>query len=619
MPPPVSLFSALREDYEFEAHNSMFEWCVWLNQMVAKHGWPRLRLKRVRCSAAKAAVACMPRALAKVAIILGCENQKLDEKPFKKLWRPRKPTKRDDSEWIEYDDDPDLYEKMYDYCDGDVAAEEEVSSKLPDLSPEEARIYFADFRINLRGVRIDVPFVHAALRLNRQLTRSLSSELCELTDGYVMAATEGERIIRHLARTGLHMPNMQAETVEDTLDRDDLTDHQRRVLEIRAEGNRSSVTKYEAFEAVRDGDVVRCMYLYYGANAHGRWAGKNPQPQNFPRGDAKGEDGEKKGPLMERMVAAIKRARHFDELREGFYVEQSEVPGDPRSRRFKVAAPPAEVLSTALRGAFIPREGKVFGVGDYSAVECRMLFVMAGDEVGLSLYRNDQDVYRHMGSDIFGKPPEELDEAFERMMGKTTVLGCGYGMGWIKFKLTCKRAYGMRIDDALCKKSVYGYRKKFRKVERFWYDLEEAAKRCITRRRTVECGMVEFRMRGADLAIRLPSGREIFHRQARVTRDDQIVYVCNKGFLNSTWGGTICEYVVSGACRDMLADAIVKMEFEIPEINVAMHSHDEGVAEGEPGVVGKLVGQAMEDMPWWAREIGFPMKVETWEGPVYHK
>lgn len=620
MPRPLDLIRAIERGALFEAHNAFFEWCVWLNVLVKRHGWPMLRLDRVVCSAARAAFACLPRALENALPAAGLEVKKLSNKAMLKLSKPRKPTKKDPRVWF---DDPHLFEELYEYCAGDVIGERALSNKVPALPAFERRVFQADFRINLRGLRVDVEFIRAALKVAGMIERELSSELTRITRGAVMAATERDRIIAFLESTGLMLDSIDQETVEDLLYHAELTKTQRAVLKLRQEGARSSVSKYKAFVDWLDEETVRGLFLYYGANAHGRWSGKGVQPQNFPRGDAKcADESLKGGAAMEAMVAAIKevaRTGRLEILRERFRVEESEIPGDPKSKRRLVPAAPAEVLSTALRGAFIARPGRVFGVGDYAAIEARVLFWLADEKYGLRIYMSNGDIYRDMGSVIFNKPPEDLDVSFERMMGKTTVLGCGYGMGWRKFKLTCKRAYGMIISDELCKKSVYAYRKRYKRVPEFWEELEGAAIRCVRTGLRQECskGRIAFTMRRGDLVIRLPSGREIYHRRARIGRHGDLQYVNGKGYVESTYGGKICEYVVSGTARDLLADAIVKAEFGHDEIDPVMHSHDELVAEGEPGKVGKIVEEIMMDKPAWAK--GLPIKVEVWEGPRYHK
>lgn len=620
---PTRLFDALEAGAFLEAHNAFFEWCIWYNVMVKRYGWkPVLRLDHVLCSAAKAAVACYPRALEKAAFHAGCVNLKGDDSAMKKLSKPRKPTKNDPREWF---DEPELFQKTYDYCGEDVESERELSGKLSALSRRERRVFLADFNINLRGLRIDVDFVHAARKVNTMLDREISSELYGLTDGDVTRATQGARILKWLSEDGLQLPDMKAETVEDFLyDDPELTKRHRRMLVLRQEGSRSSVRKYKAFDEWRDDDVVRGVYVYYGANAHGRFSGKGPQPQNLPRGDAKCVDPEMKGfDAMEKMVFAIKQTAKdgkLQRLRDEFRIEESEVFGDPRSPRRLVKAPPAEVLSTAIRGVFIARKGKTFGVGDYSAIEARFVFWFAGEKRGLGIMASGGDIYRDQASDIFNKPPEKLDVGFERMMGKTVILGCGYGMGVDKFKLTCKRAYGMVIEYDLCKKSVYSYRDRYRAVPRLWKSLDDAARKCIRTGRTIEVsdGKLEFRMEGDDLRVRLPSNRDIIFRSARINHD-QIVFTNGKGYSESTYGAKVCEYVCSGSARDVLADAIVMAEFDYDDVDPVMHSHDELVCEGEPGKVGNIVGKIMKDAVEAKAYKRLPMKIETFEDLRYHK
>lgn len=622
-PPPADLCRAVKAGALFEAHNSFFEWCIWMNVMVKRYGWPALQLDQMVCSAARASVACLPRALENALIAIDAPVRKLDKKALNKLSKPRKPTKNDPRVWLEEEDEPELYKQLYEYCDGDVVGEMHLSKRLPALSRFERKVFKADFNINLRGIRVDVDFIRAAIRVAGMIDRELGSELTELTRGRVMAATERDRILAFLESTGLDLGALDAETVEDTLYHERLTKTQRRVLQIRQEGARSSVSKYKAFVAfLGEDEVVRGLYMYYGANAHGRWSGKGPQPQNLPRGDAKCADTNIKGnDAIEFMVAAIKKVAKTGDLgylRKHFRIEEMTVPGDPKSPRRLVPSSPAEVLSTAIRGAFVAREGKVYGVGDYAAIEARFVFWLADEKYGLNILANDGDIYRDQASVIFNKKPEDLDVSFERMMGKTVVLGCGYGMGWKKFKLTCKKNYGIIISDELAKKCVKAYRTRYRNVPKMWDELDAKAKKAIrTGMPTYACKRkVMFSMRDGDLVIRLPSGREIFHRRARI-RNDQIVFVGGKGYTESTYGGKLCEYIASGGSRDMLADAIVQCEEqEEYDVAVVMHSHDEIVGEGKKGV-SKIIERAMKNQPSWSK--GLPIKVEVWEGPRYHK
>lgn len=618
-PPPYDLLDAVNCGAIFEAHNVFFEWCIWQNVMAARYGWPELQFDRVVCSAARAAVACLPRSLEGALRSIGAKAQKTDNSAMLKLCKPRRPTKKDPRVWH---DDPALFEKLYRYCKDDVVGERELSETVSALPRFEREIFLADLAVNLRGIRVDTDFVQAGFDVAKGIGREKDAALTKLTRGAVMAATERDRIVDFLRSTGLTVSSINHQSVDDLLNRKDLTRTQRDVLTLRRDGSRSSTAKYASFINCVEGGAVRGLYVYYGANAHGRWSAKLVQPQNFPRGGAK-PAGKKlsKNESIEYMVSQIKdaaRTKNYAALSENFCVEQSVIPGDPRGGKRLVPAAADEVLSTALRGAFIARDGKTFGVGDYSAIEARTLFWLADEERGLEIYRASGDIYRDMGSVIFNKPAEDLNEFFERMLGKTVVLGCGYEMGAPKFQATCKRSYQLDLPMELCQQAVTAYRDRYPRVPELWRTLDRAARRCIRTGVDVEAsrGRLRFSMRGDTLVITLPSGREIYHRHARV-KHGEICFVDGKGREDTTYGGKLTEYVVSGTARDMLADALVKAEFYRDDIDPVMHSHDEIVCEGEPGRAAQAVYEVMIDQPGWS--AGLPIEVEVWEHTRYRK
>lgn len=603
-PFPGDLERAIASGAWIEAHNSFFEYCIWTNVGRRLYGFPDVAQERFWCSAAKAAAACLPRALDQAVVAAGLDVRKGDLKPMLKLTRPRKPSKKDPTTRITPELAPELFDKLYRYNRQDVRTEEALSEAVPGLSAFERDVFRVDMAVNLRGVKVDREFVVAALAVAKMIERQNTARLYELTEGEVDAPTQRDRFLKFCRSVGLKLPNLKAETIEEWLKK--LPPHapkiHRELLALRAEGSRSSISKYKAFLDVMDpySDRVHGLLLYFGANATGRWAGRLVQPQNFPRGDAKGAKGEDPGEAMCRMVDAIKLTAKDGKL--------------SRLREFHES--PTEVLSTALRGAFIPTlPDHVIGAGDYSAIEARCLFWIAQDPVGLDVYHKGRDIYRDMGSVIFGKPPEELDVGFERMMGKTTVLGCGYGMAAEKFQATCKRAYGVEIPLELAQRCVGEFRRRYKKVPELWYGCDRAAKRAIQTGAPTTCGLLGFRMVDGDLLMRLPSGRSLRYRRARVS-GGEIVFTNGKGRTEGTYGGKLVENACQATARELLADATIKAERH-PDVRLLMHAHDELVAEGRPGAVGKALVQVMEDTPAWAD--GLPIKVEAWEASRYHK
>lgn len=602
-PFPRDLRRALERGARLEAHNTFFEYCIWNNVCARLYGFPHLDIDRFECTAAKAAYACLPRSLDGAARAKGLDVQKGDSKAMLKLSRPRKPSKNNPSEWV---DDPELFKQLYKYCRQDTVVERELSYQLPALSPMERSIFRADLRVNARGMKVDMAFVRAALKVASRVSRYNTERLYELTGGEVDSPTQTKRFLKFCHGVGLNIPNTKKDTIEETLLAlpEDAPELHRELLTLRQEGSRSSLSKYKSFLACTDptDEKVYGLLLYFGANATGRWSGRLVQPQNFPRGGAKGRKDEDPGLAMERMVLAIKATAKDGNLKRLTQFHKS----------------PAEVLSTALRGAFIPsRKGWIIGAGDYSAIEARCLFWLAQDPVGLKVYHDNKDIYRDMGSVIFNKPPEDLDTGFERMMGKTTVLGCGYGMAAPKFQLTCKKSYGVHIPMELAERCVRNFRRRYAMVPRLWYGLGDAAKDTLKTGRRNKVGLLETYIdRSGDLRLLMPSGRALRYRKARLS-GTQIVFTNGKGFTESTYGGKLVENACQALARDLLADALVKAEFHDDEVNVLFTSHDEVVAEGEPGKVAKRLVKIMENTPKWAKTL--PIKVEAWESARYHK
>jgi DNA polymerase len=117
----------------FVAHNSFFEYCIWENQMVKKHGLPRIPISRWMCTAAKAAAFGLPRSLDKCAKALDLDIKKDmgGRAIMLKLCKPRAARKGEDPSKVYWHESPDDYQKLYDYCVTDVEVERLVDKALP--------------------------------------------------------------------------------------------------------------------------------------------------------------------------------------------------------------------------------------------------------------------------------------------------------------------------------------------------------------------------------------------------------------------------------------------------------------------------------------------------------
>lgn len=127
-----------------------------------------------------------------------------------------------------------------------------------------------------------------------------------------------------------------------------------------------------------------------------------------------------------------------------------------------------------LRKSIIAPEGHVIVVADSAQIEARVTAWLAKDEELLSLFRDGQDVYKYMASQIYRVPVEQITKD-QRFIGKIAVLGLGYGMGWMKFQHTLRTgAMGPAVDlpDDECQRIVKMYRVARLPIAKLWQDMD---------------------------------------------------------------------------------------------------------------------------------------------------
>lgn len=578
----------------FEAHNSFFELAIWKNIMVKRHGFPEIPDDQWSCTAAKAAAHALPRALAKVGAALNLDIQKDEEgrRVMLKLAKPRKPTKNDKSEWH---NDPKDFEKLYEYCKADVETERCLSHRLRDLNKNERKIWLLDQKINMRGVRVDLEAVKCALSFAQEYKERFVDDILRLTDGYIKAATQSTKLKDWINDQGVAIENVQKATVAKALE-GDLPENVRGALEIRQKLSKSSIAKYQAIlNAICADGRMRGLLMYHGAST-GRWTGKLFQPHNLP---------------VNKFVGDVEE--YFDILKQG------------KLSTFEFCYPDVmDTLSYNIRGCLIPTEGNEFFSGDYNAVEARVLLWFAGDEKALDIFRAGEDIYLDLANEIYGRKITEKGE--ERDLAKRGVLGCGYGMGHVKFKDTCA-TYGLEISEELAEKVVKTYRSKYDRVVKFWKDQEDAAMKAVITKEFVQEGRIGWGIHNGFLFCRLPSGRCLAYFHPKIEPHetpwgavkDTLTYMhvnpkTKKWERTKTYGGKITENIVQATARDLMAEAMVNCEENGYEVVLSVH--DELITENCFGSVEEFE-QLMGIVPEWAE--GLPVKVEGWQGKRYLK
>jgi len=431
-PPPLDLFEHIASGGLVEAHNAFFERVIWMHVMVKRHGWPEMPHLQWRCSAAKACAASLPRDLAGAARAMGLPVEKDMEgrKLMLKMCKPRKPRKAETLTWIEetgfegkfteakaqipvlwHEEENDIY-RLWDYCDVDVLTEHCLSEAVPDLSEYEMAIWQMDQAINERGARFDLDMARAALKMAGHWRKRLNGELETMTG--ISAGSKRQACRTWLEKhENLVLPDTAATTLEWYIENEPISGRARRICEIIRDVNRTSTRKYQTMIDKADPEDwrVRDLLMYCGAGT-GRWSGKGVQIHNFPARDLIVKDFEEAA----------------DDIKSGNLDWCVAMYGDV-----------LKLLSHALRGAIVPEKGREFMVADYSAIEARCVLWLAGAEDALEVFRRGADIYCDMATGIYGYEVKKKTHPLERQFGKQSILGLGYGMGFLTFLITCRK------------------------------------------------------------------------------------------------------------------------------------------------------------------------------------
>jgi len=283
-------------------------------------------------------------------------------------------------------------------------------------------------------------------------------------------------------------------------------------------------------------------------------------------------------------------------------------------------------LVNAIRELLVAPEGYELVIADASQIEARVLAWIAGQDDLIEKFANDEEIYCRFAEKVLDRPagslrkPKKDDPALlagffkhaRNNIGKVGVLGCGYGMGDSKAVGYAKGA----IDILTAKKLVKVYREDNDKIVQFWKDLE----RCFlyTFRYKRPCSMprgLRFESRpDCDVVIILPNGRELKYHKVRMSEGRYgpalSVYNALEHKWAHVWGGHFAENVVQAMSRDILWEAMDRLErteeFKQhrcgPQI-IKLHVHDEAVAvvkQGQGSAVLERLVQYLRIRPDWA-------------------
>jgi DNA polymerase len=280
--------------------------------------------------------------------------------------------------------------------------------------------------------------------------------------------------------------------------------------------------------------------------------------------------------------------------------------------------PARDKKKKALKNAIIAPEGHQVINSDSSQIEARVLVWLAGQNDVVKWYEEGRDVYSEFATKVYNKPITKADKT-ERAVGKTCILGLGYGTGWSKLKQTLKLSAGADLDDQECQRLVKVYRDVNNKVIDLWRTCDEALQDMASWPKNKQPYYLD--MRNALLVtpkgIRLPNG--LYIQYPGLTWDvseakSKFVYKSRRGMI-SIWGGSVVENVVQALARIIIGEQMIEIN---KKYRPALTVHDAVVCvvpETEVDEALSFIITTMSTPPSWA--TGLPVACEAHHGASY--
>jgi DNA polymerase I-like protein with 3'-5' exonuclease and polymerase domains len=267
----------------------------------------------------------------------------------------------------------------------------------------------------------------------------------------------------------------------------------------------------------------------------------------------------------------------------------------------------------ALKRSIIAPEGHMIVEADSAQIEARVLAWLAEQEDLVTAFANKEDVYKKMASKIYGVQEEDVTKE-QRFVGKTTILGAGYGMGAPKFQLQLK-SFGTDIELHEAQRVIKIYREANDMISKLWKDANNSIKYMY------QGSVLQFGRQGVlevvDGGVRLPSGLVMRYDDLRGEQNEKGVEYTYKTRRGRTriYGGKVIENVCQGIARCIIGEQMLKIA---KRYRVVLTVHDSiacCVPYYEADDCKAYVEECMRWTPDWAN--GLPVDCEAGIGVNY--
>ena len=272
--------------------------------------------------------------------------------------------------------------------------------------------------------------------------------------------------------------------------------------------------------------------------------------------------------------------------------------------------------SNTLKRAILAPPGHVIIDCDSAQIEARTLAWLAGQDDLTAAFANKQDVYRLMAAQIYGVAPDQVDKT-QRQVGKTVILGCGYGVGHQKLKLFLKTAAKVEVSEAEAKRIIETYRRTYYRIPELWKRADTALAMLASQMpMPVDAQQLIHVVPGRGLS--LPSGLYIQYPDLRQFTDKEGQFrwhYSSRGRTVAVYGGKCVENFTQAVARCVVGEQLLRVAKRYKTV-LTVHDAVACVApEEEAEEAQRYVEECMSWRPRWAGSL--PLACEAGRGASY--
>jgi len=268
-----------------------------------------------------------------------------------------------------------------------------------------------------------------------------------------------------------------------------------------------------------------------------------------------------------------------------------------------------------LKQSIVAPQGHTLIDADSAQIEARVLAWLAEQDDLVDQFEKGEDVYKHMASKIYNVPPDAVSKD-QRFVGKTTILGAGYGMGAVKFQAQLSNfGFDMELDEA--RNVIDIYRSTNGAISSLWRNAQKMLENLCNGSATQLGRKGVLNVSVDKTAIILPSELPMYYHDLFAQLEEgrpQYYYKTRRG-PNKIYGGKVVENVCQAVARCIIA---FQMLLIAKRYKVVLTVHDSIVScvkDEEVPEAQAYIEKCMRMVPDWAD--GLPINCESGTGKSY--